>query len=173
MLHKFTLKNHGQNFTNIKFVASVTDKKNDNPLKRIIKVNGHCFLATDGSRLHHAIVANHNLPNGWYEVVRNTKTIIHLKQVDALDFPDVKFPFQESRNINPKQYYEFDFDENWGIDNVIFEVARHTPEDFVFNISFFEPLLDDHWNVQVPSEEPKMLIAKNNTKTALIMPKRF
>ena len=165
MLHAFTAKEHGKIFDSIKFLATATAKNPvyNSKFSTVIKVENRVGVATDGSRLHHAIDVA--LPNGCYQPVKNTKTTVHLVEVENVDFPG-----WQQLPLDPECRETIDIVDA-DLDHISFAIARNTHKDVVFNLEYLKPLCDDMWTVHLdPHNGP--LVAKNCTKTALVMPRR-
>jgi hypothetical protein len=172
-LIELTKKDNPRMFDDVKFCADAIEKKESIPHKKYIKVIGRCMLSTNGQRLHHAKLKTDFIKPGAYEVIKNTKTILHLKEVDDFQFPDVKFLFGLLKTDYDNVWSSFVLSENDDQSSIAFKTARRcVSSNSIFDIEYLKPLSGDHWRVCLNVNENSPLVAKNTTKTAFIMPKR-
>ena len=98
------LNKSDEDFNKVLFVTSTELKKDNRDHIKYIKVENDVFVSTDGSRLHECITTL-SAENGYYEIIKKTKSKIILDKVKNLDevyFPDYKDLF--NTNIEPVQF---------------------------------------------------------------------
>ena len=92
-MSEFTSKQHGAIFDAIKFcslaVGSLKDKDATRYALHHLRVEPGRIVASDGPRLHLAVV-EHDLAPGAYAVVKATKTSIFIDKAADGDFPDYR-----------------------------------------------------------------------------------
>jgi len=87
MENLFTIGKNDKCFSEFRFAAMVLNKKSNHIFKRVLKVDQDSVTGTDGCRVHTAKTVSCEV-KGFFEVVQNTKSLMTLKQVDDINYPD-------------------------------------------------------------------------------------
>jgi len=69
----------------ILFVVSALDPKDYRDHVRYLKCENNVMVSTDGKRIHETELLFTEVPDGYYEIIKNTKTILIIDKVKELD----------------------------------------------------------------------------------------
>lgn len=160
-----------QGIGKVRFCIAAWDKNEDRHMP--IKLENGKMTATDGHRLHEV----NDLPcdakdNGLYEVVKNNKTCVILKESEHTRFPDTD-------RVWPNQ----NKDPLWNgiyVHSVLYaseqytKIVRKMSDNTTINFNYFEQLLHSGVDFKVSQyEEQGPVLFENCECRALIMPMRL
>jgi len=95
-----------RNFKSVYWLTEITKKNDQRDYLKTIKVESGVAVTTDNSRLHAVVV---NVPNGYYEINKRTKSEIVLNEVDEVTWPDWEHIFSDCRPDLPTfSFYCYD-----------------------------------------------------------------
>ena len=165
-----------QDFEAVKFAASVVKPEKDEGRAHLIYVyvKGGIIYGTDGSRLHAGCAVE--LQEGFYKVVKNTKSMVDLVYQDNIDmsYPDAESIFIPTvKKTDELNILGGDETEHSAICNL----NRAMPENCCINIYHVIDLCkwDRAWAVDIHVEEKCVgpILWKAGNLKAAIMPRRI
>lgn len=166
MENLFTIGKNDKCFSEFRFAAMVLNKKSNHIFKRVLKVDQDSVTGTDGDRLHTAKTVSCEV-KGFFEVVQNTKSLMTLKQVDDINYPDCGpiFEYDTKGHFIKTDDVKQD-DEN----NFAMLLHRINNNSIVINPAYVKDIMSfDSFKVSVSAHnEPVVFI--NGTKRAYVMP---
>ena len=145
------------------------DKYDNRPYRRCVQIKGENATRTDGSILLTAKI-NPTIEDGLYEVVKRTKTEIHITKVEPTEFPaweDLFTPHEAKTEFTITC-------TTAGCNFSGFAALTRSIKEGHFNYNLFNIItsVDTLFNVLINKDETKPVTFITDDKRALLMPMR-
>lgn len=171
----YKLSKQSEFFNDFKFVLAARSLDPIKPVFNHVFVDDDAIVCTDSRRLHMLtkdIRETTGLDNGFYEVVKETKSQIWLDKAEvAGDFPNYK---QVIPDIEKNDYLISEWEvqpitsNSRSISNFFTGFFKKFAKQIILNIDFLKPL-NDHFSIYA-SEPMSPVLFVNETKKAVLMP---
>ena len=161
-----------RNFKSVYWLTEITKKNDQRDHIKTIKVESGVAVKTDGHRLHAVVV---NVPDGYYEINKRTKSEIVLNEVDEVTWPDWEHIFSDCRPDLPTFSFYCGDDPGQETAKFFIDLAKATENTPFINGTFVSQTITGFLNNEVfvtatDSNHPVFIYDENYDRVAAIMP---
>lgn len=183
-MFKLTSDNHSD-FEGLKFLSDILLKPGDAAGRThlfVIKIDeeGHA-MSTDGNRAHEYRMTplddlsphSEEIPAGFYEVLKNTKTMLWLEPLptEGVTYPDFGALRDPCEIMAEAPVY---LNGDYSRYDALARIHRAMPEKYCLNWTFLTPLPEGDWNITVCLDGGRVDLHRiDSGMTAYLMPIQF